>query len=289
MAFHLALEDVRDRSAASGSAAAAWRVDLGPAHARPSPRRRLLPARQRCAARFLARAPAVVQPLASARPGVSSMAAEASPASASSACQRRAGIRRCPASCRRRKRAGLAPAAPGADRVAAFSSAAQPLGRSQAVLGRRRAPPAACRAPVRAPARCDTLSPKNSAGDFRQLVRLVEDHRVAGRQQLGHAFVAQHHVGEEQMVIDHHHVGRQRLAPRLHDEAVLVVRAVLAQAVLARRGGLRPDRRSSPARRRSSALSPVLRGLGEARDACGCAASSSRSRKRPSASARSRW
>ena len=47
-----------------------------------------------------------------------------------------------------------------------------------------------------------------------ELVRLVQDHRVAGRQQLGQSFVAQHHVGEEQMMIDDDDIGIQRVALR---------------------------------------------------------------------------
>ena len=84
---------------------------------------------------------------------------------------------------------------------------------------------------------------EEQARGLRQLVRLVEDHRVAGGQQFGDALVAQRHVGEEQVVVDHHHVGRERVLARAHHEAVLVVRAFLAEAVLARRGGVLPDRR----------------------------------------------
>ena len=85
---------------------------------------------------------------------------------------------------------------------------------------------------------------EKKAGGFRQLVRLVENHRVAGREELGRTFVAQHHVGKEQMVIDHHHVGSHGVASRREDEAVLVMRAVLAEAVVARRGDHRPHRRA---------------------------------------------
>src|SRR5450759_1457489 len=70
---------------------------------------------------------------------------------------------------------------------------------------------------------------------FGQLVRFVENHGVAGRQQFGHAFVLEHHIGEEKMMVDHDDVGVERFAPRGHDEALLVLLAVLAQAVLARR------------------------------------------------------
>src|SRR3546814_1008946 len=45
---------------------------------------------------------------------------------------------------------------------------------------------------------------EEQARDFGQLVRLVEDHRVRARQQLAHALVAQHDVGEEQVVVDHY-------------------------------------------------------------------------------------
>ena len=76
-----------------------------------------------------------------------------------------------------------------------------------------------------------------------QLVRFVEDQRIARRQQLGDALVAQHDVGEEEVMVDHHHVGGERVAPRAHHEAVAVIRAALPEAVVARRRGLRPDRR----------------------------------------------
>ncbi|MDR8855949.1 hypothetical protein FEP87_02222 [Burkholderia multivorans] len=75
---------------------------------------------------------------------------------------------------------------------------------------------------------------------LRQLMRFVEDHRVRIRQQLGHAGVAQHDVREEQMMVDDDDVGLLRFAPRLHHEAFLVVRTLLAEAVVARRRDHRP-------------------------------------------------
>jgi hypothetical protein len=74
-------------------------------------------------------------------------------------------------------------------------------------------------------------------------VCLVEDERIARRKELGDAFIAQHHVGKEKMVVDHHHVGGERIAPRLHDEALAIVGTRLPEAVVARRGGVRPRRR----------------------------------------------
>ena len=90
---------------------------------------------------------------------------------------------------------------------------------------------------------CADLLAEEQRRGVRQLVRLVEDDRVAVGQELGHALVAQHHVGEEQVVVDDDHVGVERLAPRLQHEAVGVVRAVLAEAVVAGGGDERPDRR----------------------------------------------
>ena len=77
-----------------------------------------------------------------------------------------------------------------------------------------------------------------------ELVRLVEDHDAHRRQQLGHARFAHRQVGEEQMMVDDHHVGRQRLAPREVDVAGLELRALRAQAVVAGRRDERDQRRS---------------------------------------------
>ena len=67
-----------------------------------------------------------------------------------------------------------------------------------------------------------------------ELMRLVENRQLDTGQQLGNAGVAQRHVGEEQVMVDDHQVGRHRFAPRLHDVALAIVRAFTAEAVLAR-------------------------------------------------------
>ena len=74
-----------------------------------------------------------------------------------------------------------------------------------------------------------------------QLVRFVEDHRVGLGQQVGHSLFAQHQVGHEERVVDHHHVGVLRLASRLDHETVADARTFLAQAILARGGHALPD------------------------------------------------
>ena len=79
---------------------------------------------------------------------------------------------------------------------------------------------------------------------FHQLVRFVEHHHIHGGQQLRHAAVAQRHVGKEEMVVDDHQIRRHGLAPRVHDVAGAVLRALGAQAVVARGGDQRDHRRT---------------------------------------------
>jgi hypothetical protein len=75
-------------------------------------------------------------------------------------------------------------------------------------------------------------------------VRFVEHRGIHGGQQLGHAAVAQRHVGKEQVVVDDHQVGRHGFAPGLHHVAGAVLGAVGAQAVVARAGDQRDHGRS---------------------------------------------
>ena len=82
---------------------------------------------------------------------------------------------------------------------------------------------------------------QEAGGRVGQLVRFVEDDGVGLGQQVGDALFAQHQVGHEQGVVDHHHVGLLGLAAGLDHEAVADARALLAQAVLARRGDALPD------------------------------------------------
>ncbi len=67
---------------------------------------------------------------------------------------------------------------------------------------------------------------------FRQLVRLVDHERLGARQDLAEAFLLERQIGQQQMVIDHHHVGGLRPLPCLHDEAVIPERAFGAQTVV---------------------------------------------------------
>ncbi len=71
----------------------------------------------------------------------------------------------------------------------------------------------------------------------------VEYHRVARGQELRQAFVAQHHVGEEQMMVDHDDVGLERRLARFQHEAFGMVGTVGAKTVVAGRRHQRPDRR----------------------------------------------
>src|SRR5690606_41944363 len=51
---------------------------------------------------------------------------------------------------------------------------------------------------------------------------LVEDHAVGARQQFGDALVLEGEVGQEQRMVDHHHLGLHRGLARLDDEAVAI-------------------------------------------------------------------
>ena len=78
-------------------------------------------------------------------------------------------------------------------------------------------------------------------GNLGQLVRLVEHHRLHAGEQLGKAFVAQRDIGEKQMVVHDHHVGRERLAARGVDAALVEIRAVATETVVRGRGYQRPE------------------------------------------------
>ena len=67
---------------------------------------------------------------------------------------------------------------------------------------------------------------------FHQLVGLVKDRYIHGRQQLGHLGLAQGNVSEEQMVVDHDDICSHGLAPRPDHVAAGPLRAVTSETVL---------------------------------------------------------
>ena len=75
-----------------------------------------------------------------------------------------------------------------------------------------------------------------------KLMRFVEDERIARGEQLREPFVPQHHVGEEQMMVDDDDVRFQCRLARLQHKAVGVERALGAEAVVACRRDEGPDR-----------------------------------------------
>ena len=79
-------------------------------------------------------------------------------------------------------------------------------------------------------------------GEIGDLVRLVEDHRVRRAEQVAEAVFLEREVGEQQVVIDDDDVGLDGLAARLDHVAAADVGAARAEAVVARRGDLRPQR-----------------------------------------------
>jgi hypothetical protein len=79
-------------------------------------------------------------------------------------------------------------------------------------------------------------------GDVGNLMRFVQNHRIGFWQQIGEALVLEREIGEQQMMVHDDDVGGLRGAARLDDVAAGVLRALLAQAVLAGRGNRRPNR-----------------------------------------------
>ena len=77
--------------------------------------------------------------------------------------------------------------------------------------------------------------------DVRQLMRLVDDDRVRARQQVAEALLLEHEVGHQQVVIHDDDVRRLRFPACRQHEALVVNRALRAEAVLARRRDPGPD------------------------------------------------
>jgi hypothetical protein len=87
------------------------------------------------------------------------------------------------------------------------------------------------------------LLAEEQRGGVGQLVRFVEHDGVAVGQELRHPLVAQHHVGEEQVVVDDDDIRVECLLACLQHETIGVVGAILAETVVARGRDQRPDRR----------------------------------------------
>jgi hypothetical protein len=101
-----------------------------------------------------------------------------------------------------------------------------------------------------------TDSPKKFAATVGQLMCLVDDDAVRARQDLAEALLAQGHVGAQQVVIDHHHLGLLGAAPRLDQMTARPSRTVLPETVVRGGGDHWPDGASSGSA--NSAISPEL-------------------------------
>ena len=87
-------------------------------------------------------------------------------------------------------------------------------------------------------------------------MRFVQDHGVRARQQIGESLVLERKIGEQQVMVHDDDVGGLCGTAGLDHVAAGVLRALLAQAVLASRGDRRPDGR-------------LLRQIGELRKVAG--------------------
>ncbi len=74
-------------------------------------------------------------------------------------------------------------------------------------------------------------------------MRFVDDEGLRTGQDFAETFLFERQIGQQQVVIDHHQIGRLRTLARLHHEALAVERAVGAQAIVDGGGHHRQQRR----------------------------------------------
>ena len=79
-------------------------------------------------------------------------------------------------------------------------------------------------------------------GQIRQLVGFIDNHRIGGAEHVTEAVLLQRQVRQQQVMVDDHHLRLERLAARLHQMAARVFGAARSEAVVPRRGDLRPQR-----------------------------------------------
>ncbi|SPX76033.1 Uncharacterised protein [Morganella morganii] len=73
-------------------------------------------------------------------------------------------------------------------------------------------------------------------------MRLIENNHIRLRDKLPETGVFHHAIRHKQVMVDHHHIRFQRLAPGLQHKAFFILRAVAAEAVIVGTGDQRPDR-----------------------------------------------
>ena len=73
-------------------------------------------------------------------------------------------------------------------------------------------------------------------------MRLVDDDRIGARQDLPKAFLLEYEIGEQQVMVDHDHVGRGGVAARVHHMTALEIRTTRAEAVFHGGGDARHQR-----------------------------------------------
>ncbi len=78
-------------------------------------------------------------------------------------------------------------------------------------------------------------------GDLGQLVRFVKHVDLRFWHQLAKSGVFDRHVGEEEVMVDHHHLGIHGAAASHHQMAIVVIGAIAAEAVFIGAGDVRED------------------------------------------------
>jgi hypothetical protein len=152
--------------------------------------------------------------------------------------------------------AALKPSLSAATRWVILAGVSPSASRSLRVAGAMPAEASGSSATSRAPARAATSASRESSASCpdvssspKKSVAVSGSWCASSRTSVLHAgsssaspFVAQHHIGEEEVMVDDDDVGLQRGLARLQHEAVAVERAFGAEAVVARRSDERPDR-----------------------------------------------
>ena len=80
-------------------------------------------------------------------------------------------------------------------------------------------------------------------GEFRQLVRFIDHEHLRAGKDFAETLLFQRQIGEQQMMIDDHHISGLRALACLHHEALVPERAFAAEAVVGGRSDQRQQRR----------------------------------------------
>ena len=79
-------------------------------------------------------------------------------------------------------------------------------------------------------------APEKHGSHFRYLMRFIDDDGVDSGQQFAETLLSQHHVGEQQVMVDDHDIGFHRCTSCTDDETVPEIFTLLSETVIDSRG-----------------------------------------------------